>query len=121
MARYDTRLEDFTPEYQTKFHEKLRELGKTEEWGKQALTINPIDNWLQYGFNSFSLPWLQQRVDRELGANMEARQTLDDALYQISQLAKQLADLIDQFNELYQQYAENMDECERRLSALEAK
>ena len=60
---YDTKLEDFDEEMRVSFFETINRLGKSEEWGRAALRINPKENWEKYnGFGAFSQPWMEARV-----------------------------------------------------------
>ena len=61
---YDTKVEDLSEERQKDFYDTLARLGRSEEWGKIALTINPISAWEQWGFGAFTLDWLQAKVNR---------------------------------------------------------
>ena len=94
---YDTKLEDLSFTRKNDFTATLVRLGKSEEWGKAALKINPLENWEQYGFGCFEQPWLQVRVSKMLNGKDI---TVDTVNAELNEINKQLDKLIDFVNQL---------------------
>lgn len=61
---YNTKITDLSEDRQKDYYDTLVRLGKTQEWGETALTINDKDNWEMYGFGCFSLGWFEARVNK---------------------------------------------------------
>ncbi|MBO7526415.1 MAG: hypothetical protein J6T74_00795 [Clostridia bacterium] len=94
---YDTKLEDLSFTRKNDFTATLVRLGKSEEWGKAALKINPIENWEKYGFGCFEQPWLQVRVSKMLkGKDI----TVDTVYAELNELKEKLNEVIDFVNSL---------------------
>ncbi len=94
---YDTKLEDLSFTRRNDFTATLVRLGKSEEWGKAALRINPLENWEQYGFGCFEQPWLQVRVSKMLNGKDI---TVDTVYAEVNELKEKLNEVIDFVNSL---------------------
>lgn len=94
---YDTKIEDLSFTRKNDFTTTLVRLGKSEEWGKAALRINPLENWEQYGFGCFEQPWLQVRVSKMLNGKDI---TVDTVYAELNELKGKLNEVIDFVNEL---------------------
>lgn len=100
---YDTKLEDFDEEMRVSFFETINRLGKSEEWGRAALRINPKQNWEQYhGFGAFNQPWMEARVAGILkGSDM----TVDKTYAELQALKTEYKQLVNFVNDLEKRIA----------------
>ena len=95
---YDTKLEDFDEEMRVSFYETINRLGKSEEWGRAALRINPKENWEKYnGFGAFNQPWIEGRVASILKGN---DMTIDKVYAELQALKTEYRELVDYVNGL---------------------
>lgn len=101
---YNTKLEDLSKERQFDYRDTLNRLGYGDEWGKVALTINPKENWEQFGFGAFNLSWFQKKVNGMV--NTKKVITVDTLQAELDDFKKYVDELIDFVNQLEERIIE---------------
>ena len=98
VIEHNVTPDDLSETRRENYYNTLRRLGKSEEWGLTALTINSLDNWERWGFGSFEQGW----VDRIVIQKMREKRLVenDDYIKKIDTLEKQVAALTERVIQL---------------------